>query len=121
MLLPTANASEAAVVAGLTVLPVSTLAEAVGALNDPGAALPIPKPLPPIPGRWADLSDVRGQLLARRALEIAAAGAHNLLLVGPPASRSRRRRRRSPRRPRRRRLILISDPLSRLRERARGA
>ena len=86
VLLPAANASEAAVVAGLTVLPVSTLAEAVTVLNDPGAAPPVPAPLPPIPGRWADLADVRGQLLARRALEIAAAGAHNLLLVGPPGA-----------------------------------
>ena len=46
----------------------------------------MPPPLPPSPGRWADLADVRGQLLARRALEIAAAGAHNLLLVGPPGA-----------------------------------
>jgi magnesium chelatase family protein len=86
VLLPAANASEAAVVAGLTVLPVSTLAEAVTILNDPSTAPPVPAPLKPIPGRWADLADVRGQLLGRRALEIAAAGAHNLLLVGPPGA-----------------------------------
>jgi magnesium chelatase family protein len=86
VLLPTANASEAAVVSGLVVLPVATLAEAVTVLNDPAAAPPVPAPLPPIPERWADLADVRGQLLARRALEIAAAGAHNLLLVGPPGA-----------------------------------
>jgi magnesium chelatase family protein len=86
VLLPTANASEAAVVSGLTVLPVATLTEAVTVLNDPTAAPPVPGPLPPIPCRWADLADVRGQLLARRALEIAAAGAHNLLLVGPPGA-----------------------------------
>jgi magnesium chelatase family protein len=89
MLLPRANASEAAVVSDLTVLPVSTLAEAVMALNHPTtvAGCVPPQLLAVAPGPdVADLSDVRGQLFARRALEIASAGAHNLLLVGPPGS-----------------------------------
>ncbi|MBZ5560051.1 MAG: YifB family Mg chelatase-like AAA ATPase, partial [Acidobacteriia bacterium] len=91
ILLPAANTGEATIVTGLDVLPVSSLAEAVQALNDPSAArlsppaLPAP-PAPPALPAAPDLSDVRGQLLARRALEIAAAGGHNLLLVGPPGA-----------------------------------
>ncbi len=90
ILLPAANAGEAAIVAGLDVFPVSSLADAVRALNEPGAARGIPAPLS-FPdtktlGDIPDLADVRGQLLARRALEIASAGAHNLLLVGPPGA-----------------------------------
>src|SRR4051794_28987349 len=86
-LLPRSNAGEAALVDGLDVWPVSTLSEAVGALNHPSTILPAP----PTVARSAlfsgpDLSDVRGQLLARRALEIACAGGHNLLLVGPPGA-----------------------------------
>ena len=89
IMLPALNASEAAIVAGLHVFPVASLAEAVGALNEPGAAASAP-PAPPWSGAsggdQADLADVRGQLLARRALEIASAGGHNLLLVGPPGA-----------------------------------
>ena len=90
ILLPAANAGEAAIVAGLDVLAVSSLADAVRALNDPvepplAAAARRRRP-PPRRRDAADLADVRGQLLARRALEIAAAGGHNLLLVGPPGA-----------------------------------
>ena len=87
MILPRANAAEAGVVAGLKVLPVSSLAEAVVALNDPGSIDPMP-PHEQATSRddCANLADVRGQLLARRALEVASAGAHNLLLVGPPGA-----------------------------------
>ncbi len=87
ILLPALNAGEAAVVAGLNVFPVTSLAEAVRALNEP-ASLPA-MTIVPNPARRpivADLADVRGQLLARRALEIASAGGHNLLLVGPPGA-----------------------------------
>jgi magnesium chelatase family protein len=100
MLLPTGNASEAAIVAGLEIVAVSSLPEAVRALNDPIAfkyeALqttsaersrsPILRALVRSDSRVPDLADVRGQLMARRALEIAAAGGHNLLLVGPPGA-----------------------------------
>jgi magnesium chelatase family protein len=87
LLLPAANAGEAAIVSGLRVVPVSSLSEAVRALNDPAAAPPPPAPTPARPApAGADLRDVRGQLLARRALEVACAGGHNLLIVGPPGA-----------------------------------
>src|SRR5947199_519911 len=99
ILLPAMNASEAAIVSGLDIFAVSSLFDAVRALNDPAGfrssppaahALPAPPGPPALPAHPAplppDLADVRGQLLARRALEIAAAGGHNLLLVGPPGA-----------------------------------
>jgi magnesium chelatase family protein len=89
MLLPSANACEAAIVVGLSVLPVASLVDAVRALNDPASATLACPPVEAIglsPIDVPDLADVRGQLLARRALEIAAAGGHNLLLVGPPGA-----------------------------------
>jgi magnesium chelatase family protein len=87
LVLPAANAAEAAVVEDLVLLTADTLAEAVAVLNDPSVARPSTPPavaavLPDEP----DLADVCGQHLARRALEIAAAGGHNLLMVGPPGA-----------------------------------
>jgi magnesium chelatase family protein len=87
VLLPRANAGEAGIVTGLNVVPVTSLAEAIRALNDPASVCAAPVPaISPLPPKCPDLADVRGQLLARRALEIASAGGHNLLLVGPPGS-----------------------------------
>jgi magnesium chelatase family protein len=91
MLLPRSNAGEASIVGELSILAVSTLVEAVAAINEPhtvahSTALPPSAPLFTQASDPADLVDIRGQLLARRALEIAAAGGHNMLLIGPPGS-----------------------------------
>jgi magnesium chelatase family protein len=99
LLLPASNASEASIVDGIDVLAVSSLAEAVTVLNNPSArpVLSTPRAFPAPPAVPAlDLHDVRGQLLARRALEIAAAGGHNLLLVGPPGAGKTMMARRMP-------------------------
>ncbi|MCU1353463.1 MAG: Mg2+ chelatase family protein [Acidimicrobiales bacterium] len=84
---PVASAREAELVGRHRVRPVATLREVVDALRTdepwPDHALPAPAPDPPAP---PDLADVRGQPVARRAVELAAAGGHHLLLVGPPGA-----------------------------------
>jgi magnesium chelatase family protein len=79
-------APEAALVEGLTVHPVASLLEAVDWLRHGVLATALPAPPDPDDTQGADLADVRGQAVARRALEIAAAGGHHLLFVGPPGA-----------------------------------
>jgi len=87
LLLPWGNAAEAALVEGLPVLGANNLVEALGLLKNPTSARrPRARPNSPSPGPAADLADLHGASHGRRALEIAAAGGHHLLLVGPPGS-----------------------------------
>ena len=89
LVLPADSARTAAQVPGLDVRAASTLAEVVAALLPGEAAQALPAALPwpraaqaPAP----DLREVKGQAAAKRALEIAAAGSHSLLLIGPPGT-----------------------------------
>ena len=87
LILPFDNLPEAAVVTGLRLLPVRTLREAVERLNQDDTEWPAaPESTKPRSStlEYADLSDLHGQAFARRAVEVAAAGGHNLLMVGPP-------------------------------------
>src|SRR3954447_5519683 len=89
LIVPEENASEAALVEGIEVFGVPTLTRLVDLVHDRWRPDP---PRPRARGRAAggtelpDLADVRGQRDAKRALEIAAAGGHSLLMVGPPGA-----------------------------------
>ena len=86
VIVPEPNAAEAALVEGIEVVPAPSLARVAEFLRGswrPGAA---PRRAPARPVRDVDLAEVRGQLQARRALEVAAAGGHNVLMLGPPGA-----------------------------------
>lgn len=78
------DAAEAALVDDLTVVPVAHLAEALDVLAGHRAPRPVAPAAEGASRHRGDLSEVRGQVEARRGLELAAAGGHHLLLVGPP-------------------------------------
>ena len=84
--LPEAVATEAAFARGATVLAARNLLEVCAHLAGSAPLAPVPAPLPAAAARYPDLADVRGQVLARRALEIAAAGEHSILFSGPPGT-----------------------------------
>ncbi|NYT85897.1 YifB family Mg chelatase-like AAA ATPase [Pollutimonas harenae] len=87
LVLPAGSADHAALVPGLTVLSAGSLLDVALHVSGVRALLPAqPSPLCPGEGSEPCLSEVRGQALARRVLEIAAAGGHSLLMSGPPGT-----------------------------------
>ncbi|NIS74498.1 MAG: YifB family Mg chelatase-like AAA ATPase [Deltaproteobacteria bacterium] len=90
IILPAKNFFQASLISGIEIIPVTSLSELAGFLNSPDK--PVPLVPPPVDegenpqDDGVDMSDVVGQGSAKRALEIAASGDHNLILIGPPGT-----------------------------------
>jgi magnesium chelatase family protein len=90
LIVPEVNAREAAVVSGVNIFPVKTLVDVVNLLNNGNGVSPLKvdstQMLAGEQTNTADFKEVRGQFTAKRALEVACAGGHNILMIGPPGS-----------------------------------
>ncbi len=86
LFVPGRNAEEASAVPGIDVTGVWDLREVIGILRGERSPVPAHRSGLPVPAAQPDLSEVRGQALAKRALMIAAAGGHSLLMSGPPGA-----------------------------------
>ncbi|MEM9659028.1 MAG: ATP-binding protein, partial [Planctomycetota bacterium] len=90
ILVPSQNASEAAVVEGIEVIAVDSLTQAAAFLLEQLSVEPTPSRVAELFHEFGhdedDFADVRGQEMAKRAVTLAAAGSHNLLMVGPPGA-----------------------------------